>query len=470
MDEEYCRIMIIDDEPAVAGITHKILAESIDAPIDEIHDPVEALRHIETEEYAIALTDLQMPQMDGLEFARKAKDANKDIIVIMVTAFATREILLEALNQGCIWKVLEKPWNPEDLANLVHGALDVYEESVLAAEAARKVYQPTTVHRKQASEPEPEPVAAPDEDAGNKIRIRKGAVKGKPGPGGIRIRKRPNVRIKGKGPQAKKQEDDGEFRSDRYVDLEKIAEGGSGVICKAHDTLLGMPVAIKFLAEHIANDKISIAELFAEARLAMQLSHKHIVRLHNIEEYKGTYYLVMEYIDGITLRDSLTAEGVFSKEVLMQVMDICDDAVSYAHRREIYHRDLKPDNIMLTRDGVLKIIDYGLACLAGKGEEGAEYICGTPYYISPEELDNKPTDGRSDMFSLGIMAHELYTGQLPFKPGDEGCDMHEFVPRPLASLPLKVQMVFNKVWMRDPDQRYPELHDFVKALRAALEL
>jgi CheY-like chemotaxis protein len=455
-----CKIMVVDDELSVSSVTRMTLESGLDSIIVEYNDPIEALEHLADEDYGVLLTDFQMPGMNGLELAEKAVEVNSDIVVILVSAFVNKEILMEMLNKGAVWKCLEKPWKSDKIIDLAKEGVELYENKALGD--------------------------APDADAASggddgKIVIQKGALKGRSLARGGKKRvvikgKSPRttpakkrIVVKGKGAPAttKHSAGDGSFTSDRYTSFLKIGEGGSGILYKAEDTLLGMPVVIKLLSPHIAKNPESIAELFAEARLAMQLSHKHIVRLHNIEEHNGAYYLVMEYIDGVTMHEYLYNEGPLSDETLTQVLEVLDDAISYAHRHKIYHRDLKPANIMITKEGVLKIIDYGLGCLAGQ-EANDVYICGTPFYISPEALEKKPVDGRSDLFSIAIMAHELFTGDLPIAPGQKDVNMHDFVPQCFTSVPLDIKKVLKKGWARDPDQRYESLHAFVKAMKKAL--
>ncbi len=454
--KESFKVMIVDDEPAVAGITRTVLASNLDSVVLDFNDPLEAIANLEAEEYGVLLSDYQMPGMNGLELAEKAVMINPDIVVVLISALITKEILLEGLNKGTVWKCIEKPWTTDEIVKVVTEGIALYKDKTDGA---------------------PSQAAGASGGAGGRLVIKKGAIKNKPLTGSEINKKRfiikgksakpppPKKRIvvKGKGAPA----DVGSFTSDRYMNLRKINEGGSGELYRADDTLLGMPVAIKLLAAHIANDAEAIRELFAEARVAMQLSHKHIVRLHNIDEHNGSYYLVMEYIDGITLHDYIRDGGPLPPETLIQVLDILDDAISYAHRQNITHRDIHPANIMITNDGVLKIIDYGLACLSGKASD-SNYICGTPYYISPEALEQKPLDARSDLFSITIMTHELLTGSLPIPADQEGVDMHDFVPKCATSLPLDVQRVLQKGWARQPDQRYEDLHAFVEAMKNAM--
>jgi serine/threonine-protein kinase len=206
--------------------------------------------------------------------------------------------------------------------------------------------------------------------------------------------------------------------------------------------------------------------LFDEARYAMQLSHKHIVRLHNIQETNQLYYLVMEFIDGCTLRDMLVAEGPMSMETMAQFADVMGDALGYAHRHNIYHRDLKPDNIMVSSDGVLKIIYFGLACLA-RQTRASNDICGTPYYVSPEEIRGDSIDQRGDIYSLGVTLHELMTGVLPVGVSDPPENFMDYVPEVSPFVPEPVRSILQQSLSVNPDNRWSDVSEFCDALSQA---
>lgn len=254
-------------------------------------------------------------------------------------------------------------------------------------------------------------------------------------------------------------------RDARYRNPVFMKQGGSGILFKAVDTLLDMPVAIKILTQDCTETGPAGAMLIQEARAAMQLSHKHIVRLHNIERKGQILYLVMEYIDGCTLREILKRDGHLSPEVVAQIVDICEDAIGYAHRHGILHRDIKPDNLMLSQDGMLKIIDLGLASLAGGGR-GPD-LCGTPYFISPEEIRGLQIDQRSDIYSLGITIHELLTGSLPLPEGQPAPDPLDYHPQADRQIPAPWRHVLEKAFAFDPNARWNDMREFADAYRDA---
>jgi serine/threonine protein kinase len=254
--------------------------------------------------------------------------------------------------------------------------------------------------------------------------------------------------------------------ANRYRDLVPINEGGSASVYRATDGLLKMTVAIKTIAEHFAKKTEAMAILFNEARLAMQLSHRNIVRLHTVQESDGIYFLVMEYISGSTLRTILDRSGPLSPETVLQIVGVCEEALGYAHRRQVYHRDLKPENLMLTDDGILKVIDFGVACLALRDVRNREDMQGTPYYISPEEILGKPIDQRADVYSFGITIHELLTGSLPYDGGGTD-DPLAYLPVAHEELPEPMRGFLQTSFARECDERWQEINEFAEKFREA---
>ena len=209
-----------------------------------------------------------------------------------------------------------------------------------------------------------------------------------------------------------------------YRLLEKIGEGGMGVVWKALDTSLDREVALKLLPDSLAQDPAKLARLESEAKTIAALNHPHIVTLYSIEEAEGRRFLTMELVSGRTLAEMIPADGLPFAE-LMRIAVPVADAVSAAHRRGIVHRDLKPRNIMVDAEGRAKVLDFGLAQspppLASEDLSdrttrtfAGGVLSGTLAYMSPEQLQAEPTDPRTDVFSLGVVLYEMATGRRPF--------------------------------------------------------
>lgn len=454
-------VLVVDDEETIIKVTVETLSGEIPCPILAATSAGDALDLLQKKQVAVLLCDFQMPIMNGLELMEKAGKCSPNTVCIMITAFATKDLLIQSLNEGYIWKCIEKPWQPGHLLATVKEGLAAYLNALDASAGS-----PESV----LQAPLPTIVDVPTSDKQPHLIIVKKAKKVSLSK--KHFRHKGHIRIKAK---AKKPTEHPRAKphvppvDKRYTELQLIRQGGNGAVYKAMDTLLNMPVAIKVLSEQAGEDESTVAQLFDEARIAMQLSHKHIVRLHTINKTEqGLCYLVMEYIDGCTFRELLEQEGSLPVDLVVNIVTICEDILGYVHRRNVYHRDLKPSNLMLSDDGLLKLIDLGLACLAARARN-QDAACGTPYYISPEEVAHKPVDQRTDIYSLGIMIHEFLTGVLPFVEGMADLDALEFFPVASSGLPPATAKVLQKSFAVDPEDRWSTVHEFAVAFRQAVE-
>jgi serine/threonine-protein kinase len=188
-----------------------------------------------------------------------------------------------------------------------------------------------------------------------------------------------------------------------------------GEVYRAHDAVLAREVAIKVLHPSLAGDRGFVERFRREARSAAGLNHPNIVHVHDWGAVDGVYFMVMEYIRGQSLRDVLNAEGLLAPATAADVLSQVLAALDHAHRKGIVHRDVKPENIMLTPEGVSKVTDFGLARAYADGRSTqAGMVTGTVQYLAPEQLQGEPADPRTDLYSLGIVAYELLTGRVPF--------------------------------------------------------
>jgi len=202
----------------------------------------------------------------------------------------------------------------------------------------------------------------------------------------------------------------------RYQIIEELGKGGMGRVYKAVDNRIKEKMALKLIKPEIASDKKTIERFGNELKLARKISHRNICRMYDLGEEKGTHFITMEYVSGENLKSFVRRSGLLSiGKALIIAKQICEGLVE-AHRLGIVHRDLKPSNIMIDREGDIKIMDFGIArSLKGKGITGAGVMIGTPEYMSPEQVEAKDVDQRSDIYSLGIILYEMTTGKLPFE-------------------------------------------------------
>lgn len=215
-------------------------------------------------------------------------------------------------------------------------------------------------------------------------------------------------------------------RLDHYTIIAQLGAGGMGQVYQAQDTRLGRTVAIKVLSMAFAQDTERLRRFAQEARAISALNHPNIVTLHEIGEAAGLPYLATEFIDGVTLRERLTA-GKFELPEALEIAIQLASGLAAAHEADIVHRDIKPENVMLRRDGIVKVLDFGLAKLKGqlaepvltgpKQETQPGIVMGTVGYMSPEQLRGQTVDARADIFSLSVLLYELLTGHAPFTGG-----------------------------------------------------
>ncbi|MBN1569832.1 MAG: protein kinase [Acidobacteria bacterium] len=205
----------------------------------------------------------------------------------------------------------------------------------------------------------------------------------------------------------------GTILADRYRIIGLLGRGGMGEVYRADDLKLGQPVALKFLPPKLAEDPVRRERFFAEVRITRQLSHPNICRVYDIGEIEGRHFLSMEFIDGEDLASLLKRIGYLSNEKALDIARQLAAGLAIAHERGVLHRDLKPANIMLDGHGHVRITDFGLAIALGEEAQAAE-IAGTPAYMAPEQLSGKGATIRSDMYSLGLVLYEIYTGKKAF--------------------------------------------------------
>ena len=257
-----------------------------------------------------------------------------------------------------------------------------------------------------------------------------------------------------------------------YKILEKLGEGGMGVVYKAQDTKLDRIVVLKFLPKHLLCDNEAKSRFENEAKAASALNHTNITTIYEINEVEGECFICMEYVEGISVKE-LTKDKALSIEEVLQIAIQIAEGLNAAHKKGIVHRDVKSDNIMVTDDGLVKIMDFGLAKLKGATKiTQTGSTLGTAAYMSPEQASGEETDSRSDIFSFGVVLYEMITGQLPFKGEHEAAIIYSILnetPEPLArykaSVPDELQRIVGKMLAKDRSARYQHTDDLLADLR-----
>jgi non-specific serine/threonine protein kinase len=258
-----------------------------------------------------------------------------------------------------------------------------------------------------------------------------------------------------------------------YKIIEKLGEGGMGEVYLADDLKLERQVAIKFLPEHLTKDKENVERFEREAKAAAALNHPNIVTIYEIAEEDDQTFIVMEYVDGKSLRKVIN-EYKLGLDKVIDIISQISEGLLQAHQAGIIHRDVKPENIIVGRDARVRILDFGLAKLKGVSKLTKESsTLGTIHYMSPEQLQGREVDHRSDIWSLGVLLYEMLTGELPFKGDYEAAIIYEILnaepkafQRFRSGVPDNVTILISQLLQKDRDQRVSSASEIIGQLKS----
>lgn len=264
--------------------------------------------------------------------------------------------------------------------------------------------------------------------------------------------------------------------ANRYQILKRLGEGGMADVFLAHDELLNREVAIKVLRGNLALDPVALLRFQREANAASGLSHHNIVEVYDVGEEEGHHYIVMEYVRGKTLKQLIQQRGALEKKEALAIMDQLVSAVNVAHKHNIIHRDIKPQNVLIKDDGTVKIADFGIAIVADALQlTQSDTVLGSVHYLAPELARGEAASMQSDVYSLGICLYEILTGEVPYR-GDSPVQvamkhLKEEMPSVLdfnPSLPMSIENIVIKATAKNRMHRYKTTDELLLDLKESL--
>ena len=269
----------------------------------------------------------------------------------------------------------------------------------------------------------------------------------------------------------------GQKINDRYQIIRSIGEGGMANVYLAHDMILDRDVAVKILRGDLADDEKFVRRFQREAIAASSLSHPNIVEMYDVGEDNGKYYIVMEYVEGKTLKSLIKKRGALTLPEVIDIMQQLTSAISCAHDSNIIHRDIKPQNVLIKEDGIVKITDFGIAMALNSNElTQTNSVMGSVHYLPPEQANGKGATLKSDIYSLGIVMFELLTGKLPFR-GENAVEiaikqMKNQIPSVCSineNIPQSVENVILKACAKNPKNRYNTVKEMYADIETCLD-
>ncbi len=260
------------------------------------------------------------------------------------------------------------------------------------------------------------------------------------------------------------------YKFDRYEIFGKLGQGGMAIVYIARHVVLNRNVALKVLLPVHAKDKRIVDMFYTEAEAMAKLNHKYVVKIFDINQYGNHHYFAMEHIDGNTLKDTIKRGNLTGKEIIILFREICE-AIRYIHDQGILHLDIKANNILQTKEGQIKVTDFGIGKIEGKEELTKRLLVGTVEYMAPEQLRGEAIDKRTDLYSLGVVLYELLTGELPYyaptkkelmkkklrEPPVDPISKNPFIPFRLGQIAMKLITLY-------PEDRFQSIEEVIKEL------
>jgi serine/threonine protein kinase len=439
-------VLVVDDELAVL--------ESIRASLRRDYHVLtagggeQAIRILENEDVHVILSDQRMPVMRGDELLSRSRKTHPDAIRILITGYADIQAVINAVNEGEIFRYILKPWDEAELEGVIRQAVSYYE---LVAERNSLLSELIEANRKLT-------------EANNQLK------------GMTEQLLKANAALLTS--LSKDKEQLGQYRL-----LEKVKkQGGMGTVYKGLHVLLMKVVALKVLPADRVTNEGAIARFRQEMKALGRLEHPNIVLARDAGEVNGTYYLVMEYVEGIDLSSLLLYHGPVSIPDACEMIRQAAVGLQHAFEHDLVHRDLKPSNLMLAQPGIVKMLDLGLARLCDEGSSARPLtepgqIMGTVDYMAPEQAFGRhPVDIRADIYSLGCTLYHLLAGRAPFSGPEYESPMSKLLAHAQApalpirelrcEVPQELASLIDCLMAKNPKDRFSEPSKLVDGLTA----
>jgi CheY-like chemotaxis protein len=423
-------LLVVDDIAENREILQRRLAR-LGHRVQCAEDGRRALEMMAAEPFDLVLLDVMMPEMDGFEVLARIKQdpATLDIPVVVISALDDLASAARCIECGAE-DYLTKPFNPVFLEARVGACLDkkrlrdrerAYLRDVDRVLSAADAVESGTYRSGTLAEvgQRPDPLgqlARVFDSMATQVRAREQLLHEQ----ARALRAEIATARRATGGRAGASEHPalrvGDRLVGRYDILAVLGDGGMGAVYRARDLELDEDVALKILRRELVDGPVLIERFKTEIRLARRISHRNVVRTHDLGEWQGTHFLTMEYVEGITVLELLATRGCLGVDAVLSIGCQLADALAAAHGEGVIHRDIKPQNLLLDEQGVLKVMDFGVACLAEHGAESpdAGLVLGTPEYMPPEQLFGEEIDARVDLWACGVVMYECLTGRLPF--------------------------------------------------------
>lgn len=479
-----CHILVVDDVADNRQVLERRLTRD-GHRVSCAANGREALGLIQTGSFDLILLDILMPEVDGFEVLRRLKQSadTSDIPVIMISALDDLDSVVRCIEQGAE-DHLTKPFDPVLLRARINASLDKkrlrdrereYLNEVKAiARAASAVeegrYDPDALARTALRGDELGRLARVFDGMAAEVKAREDRLRREVH--GLRQEIERVRRLAVAADTGDQRLPCGHLLGGRYEVCALAGIGAMGSVYRVRDRELGEDVALKVLKPELLTDPSVLDRFRSEVRLARRISHPSVVRTHDVGEVDGLIFLTMEFVEGLTARELLDDRGRLEIDSVVALARQLAGALAAAHAQGVIHRDIKPQNLLLDGQGVLKVMDFGVSRLAGpSGSSETGLLIGTPAYMPPEQLLGEDIDPRADLYAAGVVLFECLTGRLPFVADTLGARisrvLHEAPPAPVdlrPEIPVALSLIVERLLARAREDRPSTALELIRSL------